>query len=207
MGGINSGRSSRPKAWISKKLTMGALSGLNISEFIKKQRAAPDSRFVFGDIQLELEESNILLTSKNGALVTPSIQISSMPCHYGGFRHFALCPICSKRVSTLYKYKTCFACRICFRMHYPSQNQPLYYKMLLKVEKAHKQIDNDPWTKPKGMRKKTFDRLRLLYFDFDEKAEIANFFRCKTIRQVEGIFKKYGSAITAAEFWMRAQGF
>lgn len=207
MGGINSGRGTRYKAWRSKKPSIKSLPALKISEFIKKQRAAPDSRFVFGDIQLELKEPDILLTSKNGELVTPSIRISTIPCHYGGFRYFALCPICSKRVSTLYQYKTCFACRICFRMHYPSQNQPLYYTMLLKAEKAHKQLDNDPWTKPKGMRKKTFDRLRLLYFDLDEKAEIANFFRCKTIREVEGIFKKYGSAITAAEFWMRAQGF
>ena len=204
---MNSGRSSRPRAWRSSKIRIGSLSGLNVLEFIKKQRAAVDSLFSFGNIQLRLGESSILLTSDSCELLTRSIQISSMPCHYGGFRYFGICPLCSRRVATLFHYKRCFACRYCFRMYYPSQNQPLHHRMVLKADKAHKKIKNNEWAKPKWMRQKTFSLLRLTYSNLDEKGQIADFFRCKTLGQVEKIFKKYGSAITAAEIWVMEHGF
>lgn len=207
MGGMNSGRSSRPRAWRSKKPMVGSLSGLKVSEFIKRQTAAPNNSFSFENIQLKLEDSSILLTSDNCKLETCSIQTSSMRCHYGGLRYFGICPLCSKRVTTLFRYKTYFACRHCFQMHYPSQNQPLYYRMILKTEQAHKKINSDEWTKPKWMRQKIFLQLRTEYHNLDEKQQIADFFRCKNLRQVENIFKKYGSAIEAAERWAMAQGF
>lgn len=69
------------------------------------------------------------------------------------------------------------------------------------MKEARKKLSNDEWTKPKWMRKKTFERLRNEYFALDEKCDIAHMFSLRNNRIVDKIYERYGSALTAAECW------
>jgi len=202
MGGIGSGRGSRRKAWRSKTIKTERFPSLDVTEVIKSSKTTLKNTFQFKNIELIVGESAIALKSLEGKpLQAGSINISSMPCHYGGFRYFVCCPYCEKRVRTLYLYNMIFACRHCFKMCYWSQYHTLFYRLLLKRKIVGDKIINDEWTKPKWMRQRTFKRLRSEYFDLDEKIEIAHFFSLRSIRQVDKLFEIHGCAISAAEAW------
>lgn len=202
MGGIGSGRGSRQNAWRSKKLKTESLPGVDVTELIKAYKTTSNNTFHFKDIELVVGDSVIKVKRVEGEpLQASSINIASMPCHYGGFRYFVHCPYCKKRVRTLYLHSTIFACRHCFKMGYWSQNYTLSYRLLLKSRKAKSKINNDEWTKPKWMRQKTFKRLRSDYFDLDEKEQIASFYSLRNNQQVDKLFAKYGCAIAAADAW------
>ena len=75
--------------------------------------------------------SNILLVymgehmnlkySVNGRPYTQEITISTMPCHFGGFRYYFYCPACSTRRVNLLLGMTGFYCRECYDLPYCSQ--------------------------------------------------------------------------------------
>lgn len=200
MGGWGSGKGSRQKAWRSKKLKTSRLPGLNVPKLIKEHKATPNSVFTFQDIKLAVSDTAIYLEGTDSQkILNDTIKVAKVPCNYGGFRYFALCPICQKRVRTLYLCNTLFACRHCLRMGYSSQNETLSYRLLQKRDALAKKINNDERTKPKWMRKKTFDRLRRKYLDLDEKEQIADILSLRTIRAVDKIFDEYGCAMTAME--------
>ena len=71
--------------------------------------------------------------------------------------------------------------------------------MSLKERKVGAKINNDRWTKPEGMRKKTFKRLRSEFFDLEEMTDIADMFSCRNKRDVRKIFEKWGMAIIVGE--------
>jgi len=56
------------------------------------------------------------------------IPLTTTPCHFGGKRHWFICPwyrngvYCGRRVGTLYKGGDYFACRHCYGLTYESQN-------------------------------------------------------------------------------------
>lgn len=203
MGGIGSGKSywkNRPKK--SSKLFTSSLQKLGISELVKQCKQFP-GEFIWGkQIRLIVSDEVIHLSSlENVQLLTNCIKVTKMPCNYGGFRYFGLCPCCSKQVRDLFFYESVFACRHCFKMTYYSRHTTLFTRLLVKREKIGKAIHNDEWTKPKWMRKKTFAKLRELYVDLDEKVEIANFYNLRSNRAVDKLFAKYGCAMAAAEAW------
>jgi len=54
------------------------------------------------------------------------ISLTKTPLNYGGHRWWFLCPLCWRRCRILYKPggETMFACRLCHRMTYRSQQEP-----------------------------------------------------------------------------------
>lgn len=204
MGGLGSGKGLRRKAWRSNKLKTSSLPGLKIQELIKLHNANPNSTLTFNDIKLMVADDGSAVHVKGAdanKLSASAIKISTVPCNYGGFRHFGHCPTCQKRVKTLYLHREVFACRHCLQMGYQSQNATCSYRLLTKQRAVGQKINNDEWTKPKWMRSKTFARLRNEYFDLNEKEQIAGFFSLRNNRAVDKIFDEYGSAIIAAEVW------
>lgn len=205
MGGLGSGgKGLRHKAWRSRKLKTTNLPELTIPELIKLHKANPNSTFTFNDIRLTVAETGSVVhleRIKGEKLHTATIKISTVPCNYGGFRYYALCPICQKRVRTLYLHQNLLACRHCFRMGYMSQNATLSQRLRTKRRAIGKKINNDEWTKPKWMRKKTFAKLRSEYLDLGEKEQIADFFSLRKNSSVNRIFDEFGCAIIAAEMW------
>jgi hypothetical protein len=194
MGGLGSGRGKRQKAWRSKKRYITSLTELPVSKLIHTHRDNPDAQFIFDKMRCKVGPSSILLEhDEKLPLDVSEIEISASPCYYGGYRYYGLCPACNKCVRSLYVLDgTIPVCRICLRMVYSS-------RLYRKLKSVKNKLNNDEWTKPKWMRKKTFEQLRAKASELDEKREIASFFSLRNHLSVNNIFDKYGSAISAAE--------
>lgn len=203
MGGFGSGRGPRHKARKSTKLKTSSLPALVIPQLITLHKVHPNSTFTFGDIRLTVAADRFSVqlertTAAKSAIDT--IKIAALACHFGGSRYFAHCPLCQKRVRTLYLAENGFACRHCLQLGYRSQNERLADRLFQQRRAIGEKINNDE-TKPKWMREKTFAKLREVYHDLDEKEQIANFFSLRNNRAVNTIFDQCGSAVIAAEIW------
>lgn len=64
-----------------------------------------------------------------GSPMEYDIELITMPCHYGGIRHWFICPAsrggvpCRRRVGVLYAAGPYFACRKCHDLAYQSQQE------------------------------------------------------------------------------------
>jgi hypothetical protein len=208
MGGLGSGKTyGRGRAKRRKKLFTSSLPSFDVSDLMKRFNGfngVVSLSWKGEEFKIDVRiETDSLHLCGHGLLPT-SIKLSPITC-FKGVRYFACCSVCSRRVVNLYlnKYENhrFFACRHCFKMSYWSQNATLSSRLYKKYGHIRDMINNDPWHKPKWMRKKTFSRLRSEYFDLDEKEQIADFFSLRNNRDVDRIFNRYGSALVAAEAW------
>ncbi len=101
------------------------------------------------------------------------VLLTSTSPNYGGKRWWFFCPAkkCGKRVGVLYGGKI-FACRHCYNLTYESQNEAIHYRMLTKAQDIHRKLGGTGCTmdfvsKPKGMHRKTYNRLKhkMDYYD------------------------------------------
>jgi hypothetical protein len=177
------------------------VDGVLRSRLIHTHREGPLNRFILGKLKCEIHPSSIRLEhDEKLPLDISEIEISVFPCYYGGYRYYGLCPACNRCIRSLYVLDgTIPVCRICLRMVYSSQNATFSYRLYRKLKSVKSKLDNDECTKPKWMRKKTFEELRAKVSELDEKREIAHFFSLRNHRSVNKIFDKYGSVIGAAE--------
>ena len=201
MGGLGSGKGTRRKAWRSKKRYIISLPEIPVSKLIHTHRGGLDNQFILGKLKCEIHPFSIRLEhDEKLPLDVPEIEISALPCNYGGYRYYGLCPACNRCIRSLYVLGgTIPVCRVCLGMVYSSQNATFSYRLYKKLRLAKNKLHNDEWTKPKWMREKTFEQLRAKISELDEKREIAYFFSLRNHRSVNKIFDKYGSAIGAAE--------
>lgn len=201
MGGLGSGKGTRCKAWRSKKRYITSLPEIPVSKLIHAHRGCPHNRFILGKLKCEIHPSSIRLEhAEKLPLDVSEIEISTFPCYYGGYRYYGLCPACNKSIKSLYVLDgTIPVCRVCLGMVYSSQNATFSYRLYMKLKSAKNQLNNDEWTKPKWMRKKTFEQLQAKVSELDEKRQIAHFFSLRNHRSVNRIYDEYGSAIAAAE--------
>lgn len=116
------------------------------------------------------------------------VRLAWTPCTYGGRRAWFLCPAagCGRCVAILYGGGI-FACRHCYRLTYPSQREAYHDRTSRRADKIRERLGWEPgilngsgW-KPKGMRWRTFDRLRAEHDALVQVslAEIAAKFRMK----------------------------
>lgn len=201
MGGLGSGKGTRRTAWRSKKRDITSLPEMPVSKLIHAHRGDPNNQFSLGNLKCEIHSFSIHLEhDEKLPLEVSEIEISAFPCYYGGYRYYGLCPACNRCVRSLYVLDgTIPVCRICLGMVYSSQNATFSHRLYRKLRSAKNRLNNDEWTRPKWMRKRTFERLRTKISELDEKREIANFFSLRNHRSANKIFDKYGSAIAAAE--------
>lgn len=110
------------------------------------------------------------------------IEIDSTECHYGGERHWFLCPSCETRRGKLYFNQEELECRECADLNYSSQQYNIrtdgtYYNR--KAEKLGKKLDKNfkffevhrpifP-PKPKRMRTHKYMRMQWLYYHYMQK--------------------------------------
>ena len=92
------------------------------------------------------------------------IALSRTPCHYGGYRHWFICPHCGKRVGVLY-CAGLYVCRHCINANYASQLMQPIDKLFRKVAKIRHRLQwqagiaNGHGSRPKGMHQTTYARL------------------------------------------------
>lgn len=197
MGGFGSGKCRfRRNAWRSKKLYTTSLLRLNVSEVMKFHGKNPGSSFTVGDISIKVKDESLVLGREGDEpLHFTSVDLALVSCNYGGYRYFCCCPVCEKRVQSLYLCKTIFACRHCLNLIYPSQNETLSFRLYKKSKKIKSMLDGQEWTKPKWMRWKTYDGLRTEYLTLEDLREISDMLSLRNIYSAKTVLKKYGGAI------------
>jgi hypothetical protein len=85
--------------------------------------------------------------------------------HFGGWRWWARCPHCARRIAILYWYRTGFACRVCLGLAYTSTRQDVLSRVCRRTDKVRVRYGArpgllQPWIgKPHRMRWATFERL------------------------------------------------
>lgn len=201
MGGLGSGKGTRFNAWRSKKRFVSSLPELVIPDLIYMHKKNPDNKFLLNQVELRVGQSSICLEHpENTSLEVSEFKISLLPCNYGGYRYYGLCPFCQKRVRSLYLYdKAALACRLCLGMVYFSQNTTLSNRIQAKITSIRKKLYSNEQKKPKWMRKRTFEKLRKVLFELNEKELIADYFSFNNYDSVNKVFNEFGSVLAAAE--------
>jgi hypothetical protein len=94
-------------------------------------------------------------------------------CHIGGSRSWFLCPVrgCARRVAILYGGGI-FACRHCYNLAYASSREGVGHRASRRLRKIEARLRWMSWctgSKPKWMRRKTFERLIARHRELDQK--------------------------------------
>lgn len=92
------------------------------------------------------------------------VGITTSSCHYGNYRYWFNCPNCNKRVGVLY-CAGLYVCRHCIGANYATQLMQPIDKLFRKAAKIRHRLQwqqgiaNGHGSRPKGMHRKTYDRL------------------------------------------------
>ncbi len=117
--------------------------------------------------------------------VEETVRIVRTPCRFGGNRPYFLCPgvvngtACSRRVAKLYGSGRYFLCRHCYHLVHASQSEGEWDRALRRANKIRQRLGGDPGMaapfpkRPKGMWRRTYDRLHAEAFDAEMRAEDA----------------------------------
>lgn len=115
--------------------------------------------------------------------VEEPVPIRWVPCRYGGQRPFFMCPgvvngvACRRQVVKLYCAGRYYLCRRCYRLTYASRNEDSCDRALRRANKIRMRLGGEPGyeamipRRPKGMWRKTYDRLFVAVIDNEARAE------------------------------------
>jgi len=142
-------------------------------------------------INLRAEEERLHLTYRarvgggEWEDVAETVRIVRIPCRFGGTRPYFICPgvvsgiACGRRVAKLYGPGRYFLCRHCYRLAHASQGEGTWDRTLRRANKIKQRLGGDPGMaapfppKPKGMWRRTYDRLRERAFEDEMRADEA----------------------------------
>jgi hypothetical protein len=117
--------------------------------------------------------------------VNETVRIVRTPCRFGGARPYFVCPgvvngtACGRRVAKLYGPGRYFLCRHCYRLAHASQSEDVQRRSMRRAYKIRQRLGGNAGTasplppKPKGMWRRTYERLREQAFDAEERADEA----------------------------------
>ncbi len=103
-----------------------------------------------------------------------SIRLDKTACHFGNYRHWWLCPKCSKRVAVLY-CAGIYVCRGCIGACYGSQLQTKTDRIYSKLNALRERLEwsegiiNGIGSKPRYMHHSTYNRLLTEYEQLEQK--------------------------------------
>lgn len=139
----------------------------------------PDTGETLASIGYAAETRAVVLSYTAGdTLVRERVPVLATECHFGGVRQWFGCPRCGRRVALLYLRGARFACRTCQRVAYASQSEDETGRLWRKQAKAEAKL-REGWQRPKGMRRRTLDRILAVILDCEERrdASLAEFMR------------------------------
>ena len=188
MGGFGSGRHYQ---WGAKNLTTALLS-IDVRRWARGGYLEPGRCFSWkwssngekvADIKVWAEAGQVRLIYKSRSGCDDwedydyPVRLRLQRCNFGGFRHWFICPAqgCGRSVALLYGGSV-FACRQCHDLAYPSQREEAHLRAQRKAEAIRDRLgwyDGEDLfgPRPKGMHKKTFDRLRIELMQLDDEAD------------------------------------
>jgi hypothetical protein len=112
-------------------------------------------------IQVPDDSSIILTYRRNDEPRYEAIGLWRTTCNFGGTRPWFICPECKRRVAIVY-LGNATGCRRCLRLRYPSQSFDLLDRSWGRTGRIARklgcQIVDFP-RRPKGMRRRTYERL------------------------------------------------
>jgi hypothetical protein len=115
--------------------------------------------------------------------VAEPIPIRWVPCRYGGQRPYFVCPgivngvACRRNVIKLYCAGRYYLCRHCYRLTHASRNEDSCDRALRRANKIRMGLGGEPGyeamipRRPKGMWRKTYDRLFEAVIESESRAE------------------------------------
>jgi hypothetical protein len=178
MGGIGSGTYIKYKSRLTtadyyaldlrklnKLVTLDHTCGFTL-EWSVKSVVKSSVQCVFTNNVLELHYAHIRDGIRKAA--SDYINVTSLPCNFGGERQWLVCPDCQNKTLLLYVIDK-FKCRKCHGLYHPSSNEGELYRSTRamcnyqnKLNGKHlRPIDGmDGISKPKWMRHKTYERLK-----------------------------------------------
>jgi hypothetical protein len=137
--------------------------------------------------------------------VAENVSIVRVPCRLGGARPYFICPgvangiACGRRVTKLHGPGIYFLCRHCYRLANVSQREGESDRALRRANKISQRLGGDPGMaarfpeKPKGMWRRTYERLRDQAFDAETLADQAFAIRVQRLLARSDKFKRKGN--------------
>ncbi len=119
--------------------------------------------------------------------VEQTVRIVRVSCRLGGARPYFICPgivhgiPCERRVAKLYVLGRYFLCRHCHRLVHSSQSESAWDRALRRANKIRMRLGGEPGIaapfppRPKGMWRRTYERLRGEAFQAEQLADEAFF--------------------------------
>lgn len=116
------------------------------------------------------------------------VMVARTVCHLGGVRPWFICPWCQRRCAILYGLSSdgYFACRVCLRLGYASECEDRSGRLWRKQRKLEALLVGGE-RKPKGMRRRTFDRICARLQAIDEALDAELFMRCAAFFERHGM--------------------
>ena len=117
--------------------------------------------------------------------VEETVRIVRAPCRFGGSRPYFICPgvvngvTCGRRVAKLHGPGRYFLCRHCYRLAHASRSEGAWDRKRRRANKIRQRLGGDPGMaapfpkKPKGMWRRTYERLREQAFEAEMLADEA----------------------------------
>jgi hypothetical protein len=117
--------------------------------------------------------------------VEETVRVVRVPCQFGGTRPYFICPgvvngvPCGRRVIKLHGSGRYFLCRHCYRLAHASQSEGTWDRALRRANKIRMRLGGEPGMaspfppRPKGMWRRTYERLRDEVFEAERLADEA----------------------------------
>jgi hypothetical protein len=116
--------------------------------------------------------------------VKEAVRLARVSCRFGGTRPFFICPGlngsgCGRRVTKLYGAGLYFACRHCYRLAHASQSEGASDRSLRRANKVRERLGGalgmaaEFPSRPKGMWRRTYERLRKQARNAERRADEA----------------------------------
>jgi hypothetical protein len=171
------------------------------------------------DIRLRAEAQQLILSyriRRNGGEwrnVEQPTPVDWLPCRFGGKRPYFVCPgivngvACHRQVSKLYGAGLYFLCRHCYRLAYVSQREDGFDRALSRANKIRMQLGGQPGMassfpkKPKGMYRRTYDRLRNEVDEAEMQADDKLALALARLTSTESRTQRRSRVRSQKEFW------
>jgi hypothetical protein len=145
--------------------------------------------------------------------VDETVRVVRVPCRLGGARHYFVCPAlvngiaCGRRVAKLHGAGRYFLCRRCHRLAYASQGEAEWDRALRRANKIRVRLGGEPGMaspfpeRPRGMWRRTYERLRERAFESEARADGAFLARLEALTARVSRGKRSRGKRRRGSFW------
>lgn len=162
MGGINSGRRRSVHRGAVEQFPVIDLRVLKRARLLKPGECTYDTlRWRNQDLEVlevrifvDLSDADDASIRIGGEAPDQRTAIECVPCPYGGYRCYFLCPLTGTRCEQLFLVGDTFASRKAHRLTYASQSEDDLSRARRKVRKLHRQVEGDTrYARPRGRKR------------------------------------------------------